>query len=296
MATSIGTRIGIRLRAAAIASGILLMATPSSADALACLNATGYAFEDFGSAVRLHGGITYAFPLLGAHCDPPLEDEIALTATGGAGILNYRVGFGLQVETGAIATPDVSGASEGRARLSQIWWFTVVPDDPESTAAVPITIKALHRFGRVRTDSTDLGVGENAHVGRYSLGRTNGPQLAAWNSEGLTMTEDDAFQVTKNVDAPVNERLILFASLEHSSFAHANPSGQAGSGSAEAGATVTYEVSTEADATILFDVETKLGVAPPSLDVVTVPEPAAGALGSIAVLCIVAIRRSAVRA
>jgi hypothetical protein len=286
MSAWIRVRIGIALLGLALGS----WASTASADVTSCLAETGYAFEPANGAVTAGGGIIYLFPSeLGfAYCEPPLQDQATLTAGGDTAVAGYLSGTGLSMGTGAIATPTgSSGAVRGHMLVGQHFSFTVIPDDAESTDLVPITLTTRHRFGRVRTSANGTASAGNHFEGFYNLSGY-GP---GWNTSGLPAVEDDVFDVSVVRDVIPNVTLYFSSALSQQSFAAASKGANPGSGAAELSSMVTYEITTEAEATIVFDLEELLGIPPPQLDVVSVPEPSLWLSQLIAVGSIVFGRR-----
>jgi hypothetical protein len=260
---------------------------PAAADTRACLNATGYAFyADSFTAVFADNQAIFPFPSLddGSFCDPPHTGDFAIGGETGTGVLLYTAGTGMSVATGAIASPSISGQSQGRISSSLFFGFTVVPDNPQSASPVPIEIVARHSFGRVRVDVSGFGAAGNGHVGYYAVhfGSDSGPVIGqTWSSEGVvTAAENESYDLHFEIDVPVNQYLVLATSLQQNSLASGSVGSRAGSGSAEISSTVTFEVQTTAAASIVFDIESGLGLPPPMLGVVTVPEPGAGSSGA----------------
>ncbi len=264
-----------------------LIVSPAAADTRACLNATGYAFEVYSFTAVLAGNeAIFPFPSLddSSFCDPPHTGEFAIGGEAGSGVLLYTAGTGMSVATGAIASPSISGQSQGRISSSLFFGFTVVPDDPQSASPVPIEIVARHSFGRVRVDVSGFGAAGNYHVGYYAVhfGSYSGPVIGrTFSSEGVvTAAEGESFDLHFETDVPVNQQLVLSTSLQQNSLASGSVGSRAGSGSAEVSSTVTFEVQTTAAASIVFDIESGLGLPPPMLGVVTVPEAGAGPGGA----------------
>jgi hypothetical protein len=277
---------GLRLVVSILAFGF--GAGPAAADLATCLSQTGYAFQDFGTAARLDGGVTRPFPD-STLCAPPIQGMVNIGDDSGAVLMEYQIGFGLYAFTAAIASPDVSGVSQGFVGFSQFFVFTVIPDDSESDDPIFITITARHDYGGIAASSNGGAAASNSHVTRYDLrvGSNGGPQvLPPWNSELIVPQSGESFDLIQHVDAPVNVKLYLLATLEQQSGAIGSSGANPGSGSAQFASTITYEVSTDAAASIVFDLETLLGLDPPALDVVGVPEPALWLMQFAAVIAI----------
>ncbi len=269
-----------------------LAATPSSADLATCLNETGYALSEINSAVVVQGEIHRATTL--ATCDPPQAIDLGILGLdGGSALTSYLIGFGAIVTTGSIATPNSSQASSARVSIQQYFKFTVIPDAPGSTDPVPITVVARHRFGTVAQDSSGSGSAAVTHVGRYELrqGIYNGVQIGApWNTEAFPASDGSFFDIIEEIDVPPTVPIFLWANLQQECWSHGGGGATSGSASCSVESEVTYHVSTDAPAAIVFEAEQSLGMDPPQLEVLPVPEPDAGALPSVALGVLLALR------
>jgi hypothetical protein len=107
----------------------------------------------------------------------------------------------------------------------------------------------------------------------------------------VVAVEDESFDLKQILEVPTNSHLFFLASLTQQSFAAGNLGSRKGYGSAEASSTVTFDVSTEAQASIIFDLESTLGLPPPMLGVVSVPEPGSGWLQLVVPASLASLRR-----
>jgi len=269
------------------------------ADTVQCLLDTGYAFVGESGTATANSTSVPVFPQAGtpAFCDPPHFDQVEFTSGGDAVIVDYLAGTGLSLATGVIATQELAATARGHIRVSQIFTFTLVPDDPMSNAKVPLTITSRHSFGRVRAGSSGTAAASNSHSGFYSLrlDSPTGSQIGSWSSDGFGPTEGASFDVVHTEEFVfVNLKLVFVASISQQSFANATNGAAPGGAEAETSSTVTYLLTTDSATSIVFDMETLAGIPAPALDVVSVPEPEglALALASLASLtCLVVLRR-----
>jgi MYXO-CTERM domain-containing protein len=182
--------------------------------------------------------------------------------------------------------------------VQQIFSFTLVPDDPMSSAKVPLTVTSRHGFGRVRVGVSGAGIAANGHAAFYSLRLSSptGSRIGSdWSSEDeVVATEDTSFDVVHmEPEVFVNLKIIFVAEISQQSFASGSNGSTMGSASAELSSTVTYAFSTDDSTSIVFDMESLAGIPAPALDVVTVPEPEGWLLGLAALTGLVALRRRA---
>lgn len=283
------------LRCVLLAASWLPFAPDASADASPCVFDTGYAFVGLQSGVIVGGDPVWLFPPGSEEglCDPPHTASREVGGGAGSGIIDYLAGSGLALATGTIATPSAHQLNRAYLQTIMVHEFRVVPDDPSSTAPVPITVRARHDFGRVRTSVSGTGSAANSHVGFYAVRLTDwlsGPAYATWDTEDFVAAEDESFTVTQPLDAPVTGPLFLVATINQESAARGALSGPNGSGAAEISSEVTFQIDTEAAASIVFESASTLGLAPPQLGVV-VPEAGGLLAGGAALLALAALRR-----
>jgi hypothetical protein len=286
------------LRCALLAAAWLPVATDASAEADSCVLATGYAFVGLQSGVIVGGDPLWLFPpgSVEGFCDPMHTGERAAGGAVGSATIEYLAGTGLSLATGAIGSPSAHQLNRGYLQAQMVFEFRVVPDVPSATP-VPITVRARHDFGPVRTSVSGSGNASNSHVAFYELrgiSWNSGPSYAVWDTEDFVPAEDESFTVTQGVSAPVNAPLFFVATVRQESAARGALSGSNGSGSAEASSTVTFQIDTEAAATIVFESASTLGLPPPQLGVV-VPEAGGGLAGGAALLALAALRRRGTR-
>ena len=82
------------LRLVTILLVLVFGARPVAADVTTCLNETGYAFEDAGTAARLDGGVVRPFPSFYSSCAPPIEGMVNIGGdSGGAALMQYGIRF-----------------------------------------------------------------------------------------------------------------------------------------------------------------------------------------------------------
>jgi hypothetical protein len=278
---------------------LVLLPAVALADTVQCLLDTGYAFVGESGASTANGTTVFVFPQAGtpAFCAPPHFDQVEFTSGGDAAIVDYFAGTGLSLATGVIATQDLGTTSRGHIMVSQIFTFTLVPDDPMSNAKVPLTITSRHSFGRVRAGSSGFASSSNSHSGFYSLhlDSPTGSKIGSWSSSGVIPTEGMSFDVVHEEEFVfVKLKLVFVASISQQSFANASNGSSPGGAEAETSSTVTYLLTTDSDTSIVFDMETLAGIPAPALDVVSVPEPEGLALASASLAsltCLVVLRR-----
>ena len=266
-----------------------------------CLADTGYALVGTsGAAVTGNDEPSWLFtspPGAVVFCAPPHEDLLERTSTSGSAIVGYLAGTGLALATGALANPSDSQFQRGFLRVTFLFEFQVLPDDPAARDPVEITVTSWHAFSKVAVASSGSGQGFNQHEGFYELRRFSrtGMRIGApWDTDGLVPVEGASSVLAQPLTVPIATPLFLLATVAQESAASGNFGAQTGSGAAEQSSTVTFEVTTDAAASVVFALEERLGLPAPRLGVVTVPEPGAG-WGQIAALSLlgVARRRSA---
>lgn len=280
------------LRSVLLGACWLLCATDAFAEADTCVFGTGYAFVGLQSGVIVGGDPSWLFPpgSLEGFCDPPHTGSRAVGGAPGSAVIEYLAGTGVALATGAIGSPSAHQLNRGYLQAQMVFEFRVVPDVP-STMPVPITIRARHDFGDVRTSVSGNGSASNSHVGFYEVRLTTwqGSAAAIWDTEDFVAVEDGSFEVAHSFDAPVTGPLFFVATVRQESAARGALSGSNGSGSAEAEATVTFQIDTEAAASIVFESASTLGLPPPQIGVV-VPEAGGLLAGAAALLALAAVR------
>jgi hypothetical protein len=274
---------------------------PAVADPLPCLMATGYALVGGHSNANIAGGDpAWLFDPSGGDvfCDPPHTGSAGLSGAKGAAIVEYLAGTGLGIATGAIANESANGGNRAHIAVMLFLEFRVVPDDPGATAAVPIVVRTRNAFGRVAASASGTGgSGSNSHVAYYEVHQLShqGLLLEDWTTDGLAIFEGGTIDFEIPIAAPPNTPLYFVALVNQQSYAYGRTFGSA-SGAADASSTVTLQVETEAAASIVFEVESTLGIPPPMLGVVTVPEAGGSLAGGAALAALHAARRRAERA
>lgn len=293
-ALSLRRRRSYALRSALLAAWWFDVAPDARADADGCVFETGYAFVGLQSGVIVGGDPAWLFPPGSdeGYCDPPHTASREAGGPSGSAIIEYLAGNGIALATGAIGSPSAHQLNRGYLQTILVHEFRVVPDQAGSTAPVPITIRARHAFGRVRTSVSGTGSAYNSHVGFYQVRPTywQGSASATWDTEDFVAVEDGSFEVAHSLDAPVNGPLFFVATISQQSTARGALSGPNGSGSAEISSEVTFQIDTEAAASIVFEAGSTLGLSPPQLGVV-VPEAGGLLAGGTALLAFAALWR-----
>jgi len=291
----------VKGRGLALPCVALLLASAAHADLNGCLDETGYAFIGGRSGLVLYGSTAvWLFDPDGGyeqvHCGPPHEGMAGISSPSGSVLVEYLAGTGLALATGALASSEATQFNRMYVDTTLVFEFRVVPNDPEATNPVEIDVVARHEFGEVRADVSGVGDVANSHEGAYWVNSfsPNGPRIGnIWLGQGIIPSTGALFNVPNSLAVPVNTKLYYFANAKQQSLARGGLSGQQGSGgAADQSSTVTFEITTEADAVIEFALEDKLGIPPPTLGVVTVPEASGGLLGALAALASLGRRRS----
>lgn len=286
-----------------LALASLLFASAARADLTTCLNETGYAFIGGRSGLILEGSDpVWLFDPDGGHeqvfCAPPHEGMGGISSPSGSVVVEYLAGTGFALATGALATSEATQFNRMYVDTTLVFEFRVVPNDPQAMDAVEIQVIARHAFDRVRAEVSGAGGAANSQQGAFEIrqGFPNGPRVGSlWLSQGVVPSEGAVIDSPRTVEVPVSNALYLFANVKQESDARGGLSGQQGaSGAAETSSSVTFEITTEADATIEFALVDALGIPPPMLGVVTVPEASGGLAAALAALAALG-RRSARR-
>jgi hypothetical protein len=287
-----------------LALASLLLANAARADLLTCLNETGYAFIGGRSGLVLWGSDpVWLFDPDGGYelvfCAPPHEGMLGISSPSGSVVVEYLAGTGLALATGALATSAATQFNRMYVDTTLVFEFRVIPNDPQATDPVEIDIVARHEFDEVRADVSGVGDVANSHEGAYWVNSfsPNGPRIGSiWLGQGIIPSTGAVFNVLNTLAVPVNTNLYYFANARQQSVARGGLSGQQGSGgAADQSSAVTFEITTEADATIEFALVERLGIPPPMLGVVAVPEAGGGLAAALATLAALG-RRSARRA